>query len=381
MYSCGGKKVISFTNENITDNFKPLSLSRNIFDLKSGIFSVKGRIQKYSGQFSKNNFKIKANPALIDIDFKKLEINKKYYFGNTFLISVYKKNKSFEEIEKKEFNYKFKKADYIWDYLKYIGDMIKKDLRFLDLGINEFVDKNINIVGSKNKLYTGKNVKIYPGNVIDTTNGPVIIDEGTTVRSFSLIEGPAYIGKNCTIDDAKIRSDTYIGDVCKISGEIENSIILSYTNKHHHGFLGHSYLGSWVNLGANTTNSDLKNNYGEVRVFLNPEKKVNTKKIKIGAFIGDHVKTGIGTLLNTGSFLGFGSLIYGGGMFPKFVPSFSWASNSKWNQYRLEKFIDNEKHVMSRREIKMSENYERKIKKIFDKTKKERNWVDRIWRS
>jgi hypothetical protein len=131
-------------------------------------------------------------------------------------------------------------------------------------------------------------------------------------------------------------------------------VILGYSNKAHDGFLGHAYLGRWVNLGAFTTNSDLKNNYGPVRVG-GAAGPVDTGLLKVGCFLGDHVKTGIGTLLNTGSVVGAGTNLFGGEMPPTWVPPFSWGSGSRLTEFRLDKFLEVAERAMSRRDVALDD--------------------------
>jgi hypothetical protein len=143
------------------------------------------------------------------------------------------------------------------------------------------------------------------------------------------------------------------GPVCRLRGELADTVCLGYVNKQHDGHIGHAYLGRWVNLGAETTNSDLKNNYGSIRIRL-PQGEVDTGEIKLGSLLGDHVKTGIGLLLNTGTVIGAGSSLYGAAMPPKFVPPFSWGTGEEVVEYRLEKFLEVAERAMQRRAVALS---------------------------
>ena len=140
--------------------------------------------------------------------------------------------------------------------------------------------------------------------VLDAEHGPIYIDAGAEIHPFTRIEGPCYIGAGSVLFGAKCRAGNSIGPMCRIGGEIEGTIIQGYSNKYHDGFLGHAYVGQWVNLGALTTNSDLKNDYSEVRITLDGQSPIATGSNKVGALIGDHAKTSIGTLLNTGDVRG-----------------------------------------------------------------------------
>src|SRR5690606_14594115 len=154
----------------------------------------------------------------------------------------------------------------------------------------------VHVIGSA-PLVVGPDVEIEPGAVIDLRRGPIWLDRGASVLAFTKLAGPAYVGRESTLLGRPL-SAVSIGPVCKVPGEVEESIILGYSNKAHDGFIGHAYVGCWVNLGALTTNSDLKNNYGTVRIWT-PAGEVDTGEVKLGCLLGDHVKTAIGTLLNT----------------------------------------------------------------------------------
>jgi len=192
-------------------------------------------------------------------------------------------------------------------------------------GIEGAIEQPNAIRGSKKDVYVAPGVTIHPMVVIDAEHGPVYIDEGAEIHPFTRIEGPCYIGKKSILLGAKCREGNSIGPVCRVGGELEESIIQGYSNKYHDGFIGHSYVGEWVNLGALTTNSDLKNDYSTVSVMLDGKHAIDTGSPKVGALIGDHAKTSIGTLFNTGSCIGAMAIIMATGKpLPKTIPSFAW---------------------------------------------------------
>ncbi len=179
--------------------------------------------------------------------------------------------------------------------------------------------------GSKKDIFVARDAMIHPMVVLDATGGPIVIESGAEIQPFTRIEGPCYIGAGSVLLGAKCRAGTTIGPVCRMGGEIEASVVLGYSNKYHDGFLGHAYVGQWVNLGALTSNSDLKNDYSDVSVVLEGAETVDTGSKKTGAMIGDHVRTSIGTLLNTGAVVGGMSMLLAMGRpLPKFLPPFSW---------------------------------------------------------
>jgi UDP-N-acetylglucosamine diphosphorylase/glucosamine-1-phosphate N-acetyltransferase len=177
------------------------------------------------------------------------------------------------------------------------------------------------VLGPAEQFMVHAEADIEPLVLADTRKGPVMIDRGAVVQAFSRLEGPCYVGPECHVVGAKIRGVT-TGPRCRLGGEIEASILQGFTNKYHDGFLGHSYLGEWVNLGAGTQVSDLRNDYGSIRVFVRGE-RVNTGLTKVGVFLGDHTKSGLGTLLNSGTVAGaFCSLLPSGTFLPPVIPSF-----------------------------------------------------------
>ena len=215
---------------------------------------------------------------------------------------------------------------YTWDLVLANPDEIAADFKAAGRsGVEGEVEQPHSVRGSEQDVYIARGAVIHPMVVIDAENGPVYIDRDVEVHPFSRIEGPCYIGPGSILLGAKCREGNSIGPVCRIGGEVEESIIHGYSNKYHDGFLGHAYVGEWVNLGAMTTNSDLKNDYSNVSVTLGHRRTVDTGSTKVGSLIGDHVKTSIGTLLNTGSYVGPMALVMATGEpLPKFIPSFAW---------------------------------------------------------
>jgi len=250
---------------------------------------------------------------------------------------------------------------YPWDLIKENGRMIIEDYKLCN----------------SNKVTLSP-----PGVFLNETEGPICISKGVKLRPPTVIDGPCYIGDFALIDGAKIRPGTSIGKGCKIGGEVEGSIFSDYSNKHHEGFVGHSFVGEWVNLGALTTTSDLKNTYGTIKCKTRIDTdedtdghgkvEIDTGLMKLGSLIGDHAKTGIGTLLDTGSVIGCFANIYGGGIFPKYIPSFSWGTKDGFTTYELEKAIEVAKKVMTRRGKELTPEYEARVRNAFQLTNNER---------
>lgn len=201
----------------------------------------------------------------------------------------------------------------------------------------------------------GKEAKLAPGCVLDASRGPVLIDDHVTIGANSVLQGPCYIGSYCQLRPMTlIQPGTSIGAMCKVGGDISNSILFGYTNKAHEGYLGDSYIGKWVNLGAGTIVSNLKNTYGEVNARIG-HRNIPTGRRKLGAMVGDHVKTAIGTRIMAGSYLGFCCQLAASNMLPNFVPSFTFLTDRGREPYRIDKAVDVLSRAFARRDRQWTE--------------------------
>lgn len=394
----------------------PLVYTRPVYDLRCGILTLREKIQRaypkanvallcrpYLADVVKQqnpSAKVNAVPpgnclfvngrVLVDASFaKKIPLKGKnalYISGNTVVAvrmnAVARTSRKedltgsfdvdhFAEFEK--IDVKVTLVEYSWDLVQRNGKQIAADF-----------ESHVGKQKSKGKIYPGahllnkKNIFIEagavvkPGVVLDAESGPIYIGKNAKVFSNAVIEGPAFIGAGTLVKiGAKIYGNTSIGEMCKVGGEVEGSIIHSYSNKQHDGFLGHSYLGMWCNLGADTNNSDLKNNYRHVKVYVNGT-LVDTGSQFVGLTMGDHSKSGINTMFNTGTVVGVSSNVFGAGFPPKSVPSFTWGGAEKLQAYDLEKSLDVARRVIARRNLRMTDNDEALMRKIFELSSHER---------
>jgi UDP-N-acetylglucosamine diphosphorylase/glucosamine-1-phosphate N-acetyltransferase len=204
-------------------------------------------------------------------------------------------------------------------------------------------------------IHIGNGSRVMPGVVLDAEGGPIYIGDNVTIRPNAVVSGPCYIGDRCTIQvGANIREGTSLGMGSKIGGEVEGTIVHGYSNKQHDGFLGHSYVGEWVNLGADTVTSDLKNTYGTVRVAING-REIDSGEMFVGAIIGDHTKTGINVALPTGCVIGFAANVMVSDYSPKFVPSFSWLTDRGAMQNDPQQALAVARKVVARRNRELSD--------------------------
>ena len=234
-----------------------------------------------------------------------------------------------------------------WDVIAWNAAAIESDL----LGMTPARDGELHpaaVLMAPERISIGRGARIDPLAVLDARNGPILIGAGAVVLPHTTVVGPCVVGERTQLLGGFV-SRTTLGPECRIAGEVEECVWQGYGNKRHHGFVGHSVIGEWVNLGALTTTSDLKNNYGAVRVWIDGH-EIDSGSSKVGSLIGAHVKTGIGTLLATGAAIGMGSNLFAGGQFaPKEVASFSWWDGARFDEHQLEPFLKTAKIAMSRR--------------------------------
>lgn len=261
--------------------------------------------------------------------------------------------------------------DHPWDLIRYNVEEIRQDCagRTGQVDIDRY--PHVHFLNEA-EIMIGPDTAILPGVVLDATDGPIHIGCGVRILPHVYIQGPACIGDSTLVKaGARIYEGTTIGPVCKVAGEIEASIIQGYSNKQHDGFLGHAYLGQWINLGAGTTNSDLKNTYGSVAVQRH-DTVIDTEMTFVGLFMGDYSKSAINTVFNTGTVVGFSSNIVTVGFPPKFVPSFSWCGPDGITEYRCDKALEVAQRVMTRRKVTMGPAEVARFMQVYEETVTER---------
>ena len=255
--------------------------------------------------------------------------------------------------------------NYSWDAVRYFEQDLSDDLDYM-FGNTEALLFSQDFDTDKVRLHM--NADILPNVVLDSSHGKIFVDDGAKIEPFCYIRGPVYIGKNTLVKSGtKIYGPVNIGFESRVAGEISGTNLHSYVNKQHSGFIGNSYVCEFANLGADTVTSNLKNNYSQVRTRLpHSENMFDTGMQFLGSIIGDHSKTGINTMLNTGSIIGVFSNIAGGGFPDKLTDSFQWCISGKETvKYKLEEALNTAKMVMSRREVNMSDAYEQLVREIY----------------
>ncbi len=223
---------------------------------------------------------------------------------------------------------------------------------------------------NREAIHIGPGSKVMPCVVLDAEEGPIYIGANVKISPHVSVKGPCYVGDDSVIQaGSAIREGTSLGPVCKVGGEVEGSIIHSYSNKQHEGFLGHSYLGQWINIGADAVNSDLKNTYGKVRVPINGV-EVDTGETFVGLTVGDHSKCGINSSFATGSVVGFSANLFMSAHIPKFVPSFAWYTDRTRERYDPQRSLDVAKKVMARRKVVMTAAQQELFLRVVEEAKR-----------
>ncbi len=337
-------------SEEHPENFGPLTLTRATFELRYGALCPLDRALQLTGDVA-----LRCRPEL-----------ESYLRAKTGL-------RVNEDIEGEPFS--GLPAPTPWEILAQSDKLIAADFY-------EWIKRHPNVretalmngahvIGDRRDVFIGEGGFVQPGCVLDATSGPIMLAERVGVK-FSQIQGPVFVGAGSMVDGARLRPGTSLGPNCKVGGEIAASIFQSRVNKAHEGFVGHSWAGRWVNFGALATTSNLKNTYGTIRFQRDFATSIETGAQFLGSLIGDHTKIGIGQLLTTGANIGAGCNLFGGGVCPKYVPSFSWGGLDGWQEHRLQDCLKTVRATLGRRNARLRPESEAVLREVFEATKSER---------
>lgn len=390
------RQIILFEDElSRTSVFKPLSYSHAISELRTGIYTM---IESLPGENIILHTRKELAPVIKE-RYPKLKVNEVAEGIETILINARAKNpheiidylishkkdhvhigsgehvvaarttkglppKMIEKISNCDVIDIMPTEESSFTLYSSLWNMIHENPKAIESDVKQF-SKNFTAIDMKlhqgvfiineKAVAIGKDVSISPSVVLDASKGSIMLDDGVTIQPHTSIIGPAYIGKGTLIKSGtKIFGGTTIGPMCKVGGEIENSIILGYSNKQHDGYLGHSYLGEWCNLGAGTNTSDLRNDYGNISVKIENQ-NIDTGSMFVGLLMGDHSKSAIGTQFNTGTVVGVHANVFGAGFPPKWLPNYSWGGSQIMKKQSVEKALEVARIVMKRRGIDLSD--------------------------
>ena len=393
-------KLILFDDQN-RDQLLPLTFTRPVADLRIGILKISEKWErminleysylsqkylsaKFPTHFEEDNLLI-AGGLIPDLNISKEILNLKpdeAIIKENRLLAVRLNNvkaQSFNSSATDNFNlieYKdeIRIIDYPWEIFIHNGEQIEADF---DLITKNRKSKKLsatnNIMGDN--IFVEKGVKAEFA-TINTDRGPVYLGENSEIMEGAIIRGPFALCEGATLKlSAKIYGPTTIGPHSKAGGEINNSVLQANSNKGHEGFLGNSVIGEWCNIGADTNNSNLKNNYAQVRLWSYPENRfINTGLQFCGLIMGDHSKCGINTMFNTGTIVGVNANIYGSGFVRNFVPSFSWGGPQGMVNFNLSKAFEVARIVLKRRDLEFDEIEEGILTEVSKLTEKYRNF-------
>ncbi len=376
------------------NNLLPFTFTRPVADIRIGILTIREKWEAYldfttttvtedylSDKFPMvemdENIMINAsflpNQTLAEM-VKNLEVNQAI-FNNEDVIAFYTKDTQddidFDAYEAIEYVDDVLKIEHTWDIFSKNGEAIQEDFELLTKGRQSQPIPEMTVAFNRSDIFIEEGAKL-PLCSLNAENGPIYIGKNAEIMEGSMIRGPFALCEGATVKmSAKIYGPTTVGPFSKVGGEINNSVIFGYSNKGHDGFLGNSVLGEWCNLGADTNNSNLKNNYAEVRLWdYQTESFAKTGLQFCGLMMGDHSKCGINTMFNTGTVVGVSANIFGSGFPRNFVPSFSWGGSSGFTTYLTKKAFEVAKVVMSRRDIEFTEVDAAILEHVFEDTKK-----------
>lgn len=399
---------ICFFEDNHFSNFHPLTLTRPVDDLRVGIFTVAEKWQKAlqpknTARILRKELKEVFEEGFIDENDTCLWINARYLPSPSLLKEVEElgtgnclqaggtviaaraggsSSRRWLENSKPDFNSlfvlesnDFDAITHPWDLFKKNGAEIKNDLARLDpvRGESASVSPSAIMIGKEN-IHIDDNVTLEAGTILNAEDGPIYIGKNAKIMAGSVIYGPAAICEHSIVKtNTTMYGDTTVGPVCKVGGEISNTIFHSYSNKAHDGYIGNSVVGQWCNFGAGTTVSNLKTNYSTVRVtdWESTEER-DTGQQFLGIIMGDHSKTAINCVINSGTACGVNCNILSRDFPPKFIPSFSWVGSNVIHPYKLEKALETMEIMMNRRDVQISEGYKALMRYIADNSREKR---------
>ncbi|WP_203255746.1 GlmU family protein [Hyunsoonleella ulvae] len=380
----------------VRGNLLPFTFTRPVADIRVGILTIREKwescletttttvtedylSEKYPMVEMEENVMINAaylpNFQLVEM-VKALKENQAIFRGEDVIAFYTKEGEDaidFETYNHIEYENECIKIEHTWDIFSKNGEAIKEDFILLTKG------RTSQAIPASNNIIAPEHIFIEEGaklefTTLNASKGPIYIGKNAEIMEGAVIRGPFALCENATVKlSAKIYGPTTVGPHSKVGGEVNNSVIFGYSSKGHDGYLGNSVLGEWCNLGADTNNSNLKNNYAEVRLWdYQTESFAKTGLQFCGLMMGDHSKCGINTMFNTGTVVGVSANIFGSGFPRNFVPSFSWGGSSGFTTYLTKKAFEVAKVVMSRRDEEFTQVDKDILEFVFEETKKHR---------
>ncbi len=377
------------------EDLLPLTYTRPVAEIRAGILTLRKKWEYALGSPSSSTHTSKylrdkwplfsassnlfINPSFIPTRdliqaIKELSHGEKLIFQERII--AYRAaavSKNYKKLRTIELKVPVQQIRYPWDLFKMNFDLIKQDFKLLTQGRDSQPVPDTFEVFQKNRIFIEEGARLYSG-TLNAENGPIYIGRGAEIREGAHIRGPFAMGAGAQVQmGSRIYEGTTIGPKAVVGGEVKNALLFGHSNKGHDGYLGNAVVGEWCNLGAGTNASNLKNDYGPVRIWNYKEERfISTGLQKCGLIMGDHSKTGIHTMFNTGTVVGVNANIFGSGFPRNFIPSFSWGGKKEMRTYRLEKAFQVAKNMMDLEEQNFSITDQKILKEVFDRTAKYR---------
>ncbi|TXK24752.1 glucose-1-phosphate thymidylyltransferase [Pontibacter qinzhouensis] len=392
--------VVLFDEPGIRQSLLPLTFTRPVADIRIGILTIAEKWRTYLGgnvsyltqPYLHAKFKRQTEPRQLFVNgavcpdvelvrlIRQLDLGEALTYKGT-LIALHTTGQHVQQAQDLQPLAKSVKEvenctllQEVWDIFLQNPDQIEKDFALVTAG-----RKSRAVYDVHTAVYCERNVFIEEGAkiraaVLNAETGPIYIGKNTQVQEGALIAGPFALCEGSIVGmGGKMRGKTTVGPFSKVGGEVSNSVIFGHSNKGHDGYLGNSVLGEWCNLGADTNTSNLKNNYGEVKLWNYPSNSFKgTGQQFCGLIMGDHSKSSINTMFNTGTVVGVSANVYGPGFPPNFVPSFSWGGAAGLTTYRLDKALEVAERVVARRNLDLDATERAILEAVFEQTKQYR---------
>ena len=380
--------VILFDNNRV--NYYPLSFTRPIAYFRVGIFTIKEKWEQYYKSVSVKTEDYLSAKFALKVQKDNLWIDARIFPSQALITELNSlrigealakngaifafRNSTFttDKLNIIDSNAVFNSIENLWDIFLDNDREINSDFEFLAKRKSQTLNQSNTLIGDK--IFIEKGAKVSCS-ILNTENGPIYIGKDAEIMEGSLVRGPFAMLNNSVLKmGSKIYGATTLGPFCKVGGEVSNAVFFGYSSKAHDGFLGNSVIGEWCNLGADTNNSNLKNDYAEVKLWnYETESFKNTGLQFCGLIMGDHTKCGINTMFNTGTVVGVSANIFGSGFPRNFIPSFSWGGASGFSVYKLAKVFDVVEKVFARRKLKFDKVEKDILTHVYEMTKRYRN--------
>ncbi len=381
--------VILFDDPTLRKALLPFTYTRPLSAIRVGILTIAEKWEKRLGtevSFKTESYLQKKYPVVstlnnllingavcpdeLLVDTVKSLPDGYYLVKGTFLIAARNPDDEMTTQNTIEYENQFTVIDHPWRVFRENADQLKRDFKLITQGRKSFpiTDKYTAVYGEEN-IFVEEGVTILAA-VLNAESGPIYLGKNSIVQEGVVIRGSFALCENAQINmGAKLRGDTTVGPFSKVGGEVSNSVFFGNSNKAHDGYLGNSVIGEWCNLGAGTNSSNLKNNYETVKLWSHAEKSFKNTGLQFcGLMMGDHSKSGISTMFNTGTVVDVCANIFGGGLPPTYIPSFAWGGAHGFTIYKIEKALETINKVMSRRNADFSEDDKDILLHLFKET-------------